>query len=51
MLNDHIADASFDALRCALTELLVASFPFVRLLLVDNTSPVTAYDVYETEMV
>jgi len=50
-LGDNIADASLDALHCALTALAVVSFPFVRLLLVDNTTPVTVYDVHETEMV
>ena len=43
---ENIAGASFDAPDCALTALVV-SFPSVRLLLVDNTTPVTAYHVYE----
>jgi len=45
--DDNIADDAFDALHYALT----ARAFLLSLLLVDNTSPVTAYDVYETEKV
>jgi hypothetical protein len=49
MPHDKIVEVSFDALHCALTALVV-SRPFVRLISVGDMSPVTAHDIYETEM-